>query len=73
MMPQRLSEKYDPIGLDDSRHAIEFASQRGVKAKLGGIPRDVPLSRESYDAVLLLDVLEHLEHDALRPRYQLVF
>ena len=34
MMLQRLSEKYDPVGLDGSSHAIEFASHRGVKAKL---------------------------------------
>jgi SAM-dependent methyltransferase len=63
MMLQRLSQKYDPIGLDGSRHAIEFASHRGVKAKLGTLPEDVPLPRETYDAVLLLDVLEHLKYD----------
>jgi SAM-dependent methyltransferase len=63
MMLQRLSQKYDPIGLDGSRHAIEFALHRGVNAKLGALPEDVPLSRESYDAVLLLDVLEHLKYD----------
>src|SRR6266853_1754384 len=63
MMLQRLSEKYDPIGLDGSRHAIEFASHRGVTARLGALPEDVPLTRESYDAVLLLDVLEHLKDD----------
>jgi SAM-dependent methyltransferase len=63
MMLQRLSEKYDPLGLDGSRHAVEFALHRGVKAKLGALPGDVPLSRESYDAVLLLDVLEHVKDD----------
>ena len=63
MMLQRLSEKYDPVGLDGSRHAVEFALHRGVKAKLGALPGDVPLSRESYDAVLLLDVLEHVKDD----------
>ena len=63
MMLQRLSEKYDPVGLDGSNHAIEFALHRGVRAKLGALPEEVPLSRESYDAVLLLDVLEHLKDD----------
>lgn len=63
MMLLRLAENYDPIGLDGSRHAIEFALHRGVEAKLGTLPEDVPLSRESYDAVLLLDVLEHLKYD----------
>jgi SAM-dependent methyltransferase len=63
MMLLRLSEKYEPVGLDGSRHAIEFARRRGVMAKLGALPEDVPLSRESYDAVLMLDVLEHLKYD----------
>jgi len=63
MMLQRLSEKYDPVGLDGSRHAVEFALHRGVEAKLGALPGDVPLSQESYDAVLLLDVLEHVKDD----------
>jgi SAM-dependent methyltransferase len=63
MMLLRLSEKYEPVGLDGSRHAIEFARRRGVTAKLGALPEDVPLSRESYDAVLMLDVLEHLKYD----------
>ena len=63
MMLLRLSEKYEPVGLDGSRNAIEFARRRGVTAKLGALPGDVPLSRESYDAVLMLDVLEHLKYD----------
>jgi len=63
MMLLRLSEKYEPVGVDGSRHAIEFALRRGVTAKLGALPEDVPLSRESYDAVLMLDVLEHLKYD----------
>jgi SAM-dependent methyltransferase len=63
MMLLRLSEKYEPVGLDGSRHAIEFARRRGVTAKLGALPEEVPLSRESYDAVLMLDVLEHLKYD----------
>jgi SAM-dependent methyltransferase len=63
MMLVRLSEKYDPIGLDGSPHAIELALSRGVTAKLGALPEDVPLARGSYDAVLMLDVLEHLKYD----------
>lgn len=63
MMLQRLSSKYDPIGIDGSSQAIEFSTHRGVRAKLGVLPEDVPLPRESFDAVLLLDVLEHLRYD----------
>ena len=63
MMLQRLSGKYDPIGLDGSPQAIEFSTRRGVEAKLGVLPENVTLPRETYDAVLLLDVLEHLKYD----------
>jgi hypothetical protein len=41
MMLLRLSEKCEPVGLDGSRRAMEFASHRGVKAKLGVLPEDV--------------------------------
>jgi len=47
VMLRRLSEKYDPIGVGGSRHAIEFASRRGLTAKLGALPEDVALPRES--------------------------
>lgn len=63
MMLERLSEKYDPVGLDGSPYAIDFAVHRGVHAKRGALPEDVPLPRETFDAVLLLDVLEHLKYD----------
>ncbi len=63
MMLQRLSPDYDPIGLDGSPHAVDFSSHRNVEAKLGSLPEDVPLERGVYDAVLLLDVLEHLKCD----------
>jgi 2-polyprenyl-3-methyl-5-hydroxy-6-metoxy-1,4-benzoquinol methylase len=63
MMLHRLAEKYDAIGIDGSRRAIDFALQRGVTAKYGALPDDVPLARQSYDAVLMLDVLEHLKYD----------
>jgi 2-polyprenyl-3-methyl-5-hydroxy-6-metoxy-1,4-benzoquinol methylase len=63
MMLLRLSEKYEPVGVDGSQRAIELALRRGVTAKLGVLPQDMPLPRETYDAVLMLDVLEHLKDD----------
>jgi SAM-dependent methyltransferase len=50
MMLQRLAANYDAIGIDGSHQAINFALQRGVNAKFGALPEDVPLSRETYDA-----------------------
>jgi SAM-dependent methyltransferase len=63
MMLQRLKKRYDGVGIDGSQRAIEFAMQRGVDAKLGDLPDNVPLPKETYDAVLMLDVLEHLKQD----------
>ena len=57
MMLLRLSEKLSPSAWP-SHHATEFALRRGVTAKLRFLPENVPLARDSYDAVSLLDVLK---------------
>ena len=64
MMLRVLSADYDVVGTDASPQAIAFCAQRGVKAVIGLFPNDIPLERGSWDAVLLLDVLEHLDEDA---------
>jgi SAM-dependent methyltransferase len=63
MILQKLSSTYDVIGADGSDQAVAFCAQRGVKAVIGRFPDDIPLERNTYDAVLLLDVLEHLDDD----------
>ena len=63
MLLYRLKDRYDVIGVDGSPRAIEFCAVRDVPVKLGAFPENIPLEPESYDAVLLLDVLEHLERD----------
>lgn len=63
VMLQRLSKDFDAIGVDGSDRAIEFCEKRGVKAQLGKFPNELALPENSFDAVLLLDVLEHLEDD----------
>ena len=64
MMLYKLRDSYDVVGLDGSPQAIAFCAQRGVKAELGKLPDELPFERESFDAVMLLDVLEHLERDS---------
>jgi SAM-dependent methyltransferase len=59
----RLKTDYDGVGVDGSPHAIAFCAQRGVHAELGQLCSDIRLPRGEFDAVLLLDVLEHLEDD----------
>ena len=63
MLLYKLKDRYDVIGVDGSEKAIEFCAVRGVPVKLGDFPANIPLEQNGYDAVLLLDVLEHLERD----------
>jgi SAM-dependent methyltransferase len=62
-MLTRLSRDYDAIGIDGSPHAIDFCARRGVKAQLVDFTDGLSLSNGQFDAVLMLDVLEHLEDD----------
>jgi SAM-dependent methyltransferase len=63
MLLYKLKDRYDVVGVDGAQKAIEFCALRGVPVKLGRFPEEIPLEREAFDAVLLLDVLEHLERD----------
>lgn len=62
-MLARLNGGFDAVGIDGSPHAIEFCVQRGVRAELGNFSAGLSLTGGQFDAVLLLDVLEHLEDD----------
>ncbi len=62
-MLQCLKDQYEVTGLDGADQAITFSAQRGVTVHKGFLPDDVPLPRGAFDAVLMLDVLEHLEKD----------
>lgn len=47
------------VGLDNSKTAIAFCRKQGIPARLG-LATSLPF-RAQFDAVLLLDVLEHLK------------
>lgn len=54
----------DPISLDMSELALEFSKDRGVATLVQAIGEALPLGSESVDAVLALDVFEHIDnHD----------
>jgi len=59
-----LKDEYDAVGLDGSPQAVEFSKRRGVDVALGALPDDVPFADGTADAILFLDVLEHLRDDA---------
>src|SRR5512133_2578103 len=62
-MLQLLASRYDAVGVDASPIAVEFSHQRGVRIVQGSLPDEIPLPAASFDAVLMLDVLEHLDDD----------
>jgi SAM-dependent methyltransferase len=62
-MLEILSSTCDAVGTDASPQAIDFCAQRHVQAVIGRFPSEIPLQKASFDAVLLLDVLEHLDED----------
>src|SRR5688572_425114 len=58
MMIFKLKDAYDVVGVDGSPRALEFCARRSMRTTLGHLPGNIPLDRDGFDAVLLLDVLE---------------
>lgn len=64
-----LAEKHDVVGVECSPQALAYARQRlGDRVIRGSLPSDVNLPSDSFDVVLLTDVLEHIEDDAASAR-----
>lgn len=60
-----LAEKHDVAGIEYSPQALAYAKRRlGDRVQSGHLPDDVDLPAESFDVVLLTDVLEHVEDHA---------
>lgn len=51
------------VGVEASREFLEAARRRGFSVLPGSLPDRLPLAADSCDAVLLFDVLEHIEDD----------
>lgn len=60
---EELSAFSDPIGLDMSPLALQFCRERGLSRLLIGRGEWLPLRSESVDAVIALDVFEHIDDD----------
>src|SRR5262245_60730030 len=58
-----LAGRYDAIGLDASAEARSHCAARGLCAIDGRLPDRLPLGPSSLDAVVLSDVLEHVDAD----------
>lgn len=60
----QLQLRYHAIGVDGSPLAVDFCSRRGIDVQLAELPHGIQISEGSVDAVLLLDVLEHVDDHA---------
>jgi ubiquinone/menaquinone biosynthesis C-methylase UbiE len=50
-------------GFDYSEHALDFCRKRGLKRLVQGDAHRLPFADATFDAVIGLDVFEHLERD----------
>lgn len=56
--------EYDAWGADANAAAAAYARRRvGPRVCLAELPTSVPFAPASFDAVVMTDVLEHIEHD----------
>jgi SAM-dependent methyltransferase len=62
-MLKHLEQLGDPIGIDTSAQAIAFAQSRGAKSLVRGSIAAVPFPNATFDCVVALDVIEHVDDD----------
>lgn len=58
-----IKDRYDAVGMDSFPQAIGFSQKRGVRVEVGSLPEPVPFENGTFDCLMLLDVLEHLQDD----------
>ncbi len=51
------------MGLDNSQEAIDFCKQRGLTNVVNQDAEKISLEKESFDAITMLDVMEHVQDD----------
>ncbi|HEX5472368.1 MAG TPA: class I SAM-dependent methyltransferase, partial [Lacipirellulaceae bacterium] len=60
-----LADSHDVVGVECSPQALAYARQSlGNRVRYGRLPHEIDLPPESFDVVLMTDVLEHIEDDA---------
>jgi SAM-dependent methyltransferase len=60
---QELPSAYRGVGLDPSSAALALCRGRGLASLVRGSATELPLADASVDAVLALDIVEHIEED----------
>ncbi|MCB8931841.1 MAG: class I SAM-dependent methyltransferase [Chthonomonadaceae bacterium] len=56
-----LAKKADTVGVDMSDQALEYSAERGLRHLVRGRGEALPFESASFDAVVALDVFEHIE------------
>lgn len=51
------------VGIDDSEEALHLAKGKGYRELHRGTGSDLPFQDRSFQSLLMLDVLEHIEND----------
>ncbi len=60
-----IAGEHDVVGIECSPHALAYARQSlGSRVRFGSLPHEIDLPPNSYDVVLMTDVLEHIQDDA---------
>lgn len=57
--------QWEPIGFDYSSEALRFSHSRGAKSLIRGDVIKLPFADDSFDLILALDLIEHIERDDL--------
>lgn len=61
-----LMDRHDVLGIEKSDEGVEMARRRlGDRVRSGYLPDGIDLPEDSFDVVLMTDVLEHIENDEL--------
>ena len=55
-----IEKKCKVVGIDISKVAVEYAKKKGVDARVGNLEEPLDFEDNSFDYVILCDVLEHL-------------
>lgn len=63
MTLQELPSRYHGVGLDPAPEALALCRARGLTRLARGSATELPLADASVDAVLALDIVEHIEND----------
>lgn len=60
-----IADHHEVVGIECSPQALAYARQTlGDRVRYGRLPHEIDLPRQSFDVVLMTDVLEHIEDDA---------